>query len=166
MELSMMKCNVVCDGYDCLIYSGLNSIVFLKTIFSNTFHVKIFLIFSTQFYKSFFTDQLPINQHWVRWCQLLLGPMLTKCYGTYLHPIVDSRLVPSQWETLLQSNSVSHWLGTNLESALHPWAQWVNLSIACIYRWAASLGKSFLDNSPSNQVMQLYQWKSSVSLLP
>ena len=31
----------------------------------------------------------------------------------------DSRLAPSQWETLLQSNAISHWLGTNLESALH-----------------------------------------------
>ena len=30
----------------------------------------------------------------------------------------DSRFVPSQWETSLQSNAVSHWLGTNLESAL------------------------------------------------
>ena len=27
-------------------------------------------------------------------------------------------LAPSQWETPLQSNSISHWLGTNLESAL------------------------------------------------
>ena len=31
---------------------------------------------------------------------------------------VDSRLAPSQWETSLQSNGVSHWLGANLESAL------------------------------------------------
>ena len=30
----------------------------------------------------------------------------------------DSRFVPSQWETLLQSNTVSHWLVANLESAL------------------------------------------------
>ena len=30
----------------------------------------------------------------------------------------DSRFVPSQWETALRSNAVSHWLGTNLESAL------------------------------------------------
>ena len=29
----------------------------------------------------------------------------------------DSRFVPSQWETSLQSN-VSHWLVANLESAL------------------------------------------------
>ena len=25
---------------------------------------------------------------------------------------------PSQWETSLQSNAISHWLGTNLESVL------------------------------------------------
>ena len=30
----------------------------------------------------------------------------------------DSRLGPGQWETSLQSNAVSHWLGANLESAL------------------------------------------------
>ena len=36
----------------------------------------------------------------------------------------DSRLAPSQWETSLQSNAVSYWLGANLESALiinTPW---------------------------------------------
>ena len=31
---------------------------------------------------------------------------------------VDSRFAPSQWETSLQSNAVSHWLGANLDSAL------------------------------------------------
>ena len=31
----------------------------------------------------------------------------------------DSRFAPSQWETSLQSNTVSHWLGANLESALY-----------------------------------------------
>ena len=36
------------------------------------------------------------------------------CYNTR----ADSRLAPSQWETSLQSNAVSHWLGTNLESVL------------------------------------------------
>ena len=30
----------------------------------------------------------------------------------------DSRFAPSQWETSLQSNDVSDWLGANLESAL------------------------------------------------
>ena len=30
----------------------------------------------------------------------------------------DSMFAPSQWETSLQSNDVSHWLGANIESAL------------------------------------------------
>ena len=34
------------------------------------------------------------------------------------HHRADSRSAPSQWETSLQSNAVSHWLGANLESAL------------------------------------------------
>ena len=32
--------------------------------------------------------------------------------------MADYRLAPSQWETSLQSNTVSHWLGANLETAL------------------------------------------------
>ena len=36
--------------------------------------------------------------------------------GTIFHR-ADSRVAPSQWETSLQSNTVSHWLGANLESA-------------------------------------------------
>ena len=34
------------------------------------------------------------------------------------HVRADSRLTPSQWETSLQSNAVSHWLGAKLESVL------------------------------------------------
>ena len=30
----------------------------------------------------------------------------------------DSRVAPSQWETLLLCNAISHWLGANLESGL------------------------------------------------
>ena len=30
----------------------------------------------------------------------------------------DSRFAPSQWKTALLCNDVTHWLGTNLESAL------------------------------------------------
>ena len=38
---------------------------------------------------------------------------------THVHFKADSRLAPSQWETALLCNDVSHWLGTSLESALH-----------------------------------------------
>ena len=42
-------------------------------------------------------------------------------YIDYAHgiPRADSRFAPSQWETSLQSNAVSHWLGANQESALY-----------------------------------------------
>ena len=33
----------------------------------------------------------------------------------------DSRFVPSQWETVLLCNDVSHWLGASLESTLPGW---------------------------------------------
>ena len=36
----------------------------------------------------------------------------------------DSRLAPSQWETSLQSNIISHWLGANLVSALVAVLSW------------------------------------------
>ena len=49
----------------------------------------------------------------VRCCECLIENLC--CLGA------DTRLAPSQWETLLQSNVVSHWLGTNLESALCPY---------------------------------------------
>ena len=35
------------------------------------------------------------------------------------HNRADFRLAHCQWESVLQSNAVSHWLGANLESALH-----------------------------------------------
>ena len=41
----------------------------------------------------------------------------------------DSRLAPCQWEASLQSNAVSYWLGTNLESALYMDILWVILYI-------------------------------------
>ena len=46
-------------------------------------------------------------------------PYLALSQVTATHIRVYSRLAPSQWETSLQSNAVSHWLSANLESALH-----------------------------------------------
>ena len=36
-----------------------------------------------------------------------------------MHNRADRRLAPSQWETVVLCNDVSHWLGTSLESTLH-----------------------------------------------
>ena len=40
---------------------------------------------------------------------------MINCHGQY-RIRADSRFAPSQWEMSLQSNVVSHWLSTNLES--------------------------------------------------
>ena len=68
-----------------------------------------------------------------------------------------SRLAPSQWETSLQSNTISYWLGANLESALlylsgevKLWAKCKqalddndhNLYSLCGPLWALTLGGS------------------------
>ena len=42
--------------------------------------------------------------------------------------------MPSQWEMLLQSNAFSHWLGTNLESALNVLAPDLQLSRSDVNR--------------------------------
>ena len=50
-----------------------------------------------------------------------------------------SRFAPSQWETTLQSNAVSHWQGANLDSALNnefpykPMMLWLRNTLYCGY---------------------------------
>ena len=47
--------------------------------------------------------------------------------------MANSRFAPSQWETALLCNDVSHWLGASLESALKlyrsTWCLWDNTSL-------------------------------------
>ena len=50
----------------------------------------------------------------------------------YTYITADSRLAPSQWETSLQSNAVSHWLGANLESALCLYLVWLKTPIFAV----------------------------------
>ena len=51
----------------------------------------------------------------------------------------DSRFVPSQWETALLCNDVSHWLGASLESALY---------ITFLVRWIHR-GGGYVTQKPS-----------------
>ena len=44
-------------------------------------------------------------------CNLAMGVDVTCIFRA------DSKLVPSHWEMSLQSNALSHWLGSNLDSA-------------------------------------------------
>ena len=52
----------------------------------------------------------------------------------------DSRLAPSQWETSLQSNAISHWLGANLESALR-----LHQYHACWWPWLLAWTKQVIN---------------------
>ena len=52
-----------------------------------------------------------------QWRQALTEPMMTQVNEVYIR--ADSRFAPSQWETALLCNDVSHWLGANLKSALY-----------------------------------------------
>ena len=50
---------------------------------------------------------------WMDITWLHVNSLYLLCYSR-----VDSRFAPSQWETALLCNAVSHWLGASLESAL------------------------------------------------
>ena len=54
------------------------------------------------------------------WCQTGMNHYLNQLWpNSLMHiPRADSMFAPSQWETALLCNNVSHWLGTSLESAL------------------------------------------------
>ena len=63
----------------------------------------------------------PSNCWWYQWCLRIIFRRVD-FHAPFPHadPVAycrtDSRLAPSQWETSLQSNAVSHWLGAKLES--------------------------------------------------
>ena len=59
---------------------------------------------------------MPVKQPWRTWVRL--SPESTRTNKTTTKHRAYSRFAPSQWETSLQSNAISHWLGANLESAL------------------------------------------------
>ena len=46
----------------------------------------------------------------------------------------DPWLAPSQWETVLLCNDVSHWLGVSLESAMDTYIQWNQLGSCLVDR--------------------------------
>ena len=75
-------------------------------------------------------------------CSLNLPPLRL----SYCIPRAGSRFVPSQWETPLQSNSVSHWLGANIESALYPYGPRGLWSVTAQVALFHGSPRSFIDN--------------------
>ena len=52
------------------------------------------------------------------YCSVIIHCNVERGCNCLLYYRADSRLAPSQWDTSLQSNAVSHWLGANLETVL------------------------------------------------
>ena len=68
-----------------------------------------------------------------------LACILKVCIIDYIYSRVfqaDSRFAPSQWETSLLSNVVSHWLGVNLESALVLYILLSSLTVDFVMNWS------------------------------
>ena len=72
-------------------------------------------------YKMFYSRKCIWKCRLPKWRPFCQGGDELKCASSASPPFVlyraDSRFAPSQWETSLQSNAVSHWLSANLETA-------------------------------------------------
>ena len=63
---------------------------------------------------------LALFKLWLNKKEKYLGKMLLHLLNFSIHSCrADSRFAPSQWETALLCNDVSHWLDANLESVLN-----------------------------------------------
>ena len=82
----------------------------MKNIFQSLDVTRYFIIHKYNFCLKYFVLEYCVY-HGFRICLIAIIRILIKYKA-------DSRLAPSQWETLLWSNTVSHWLGANLESSL------------------------------------------------
>ena len=97
-------------------FSGTGTTVWLPQCqWSNPEKIHIMKIFSDPLIlskqnKAWLTTAKPIAYQWHILCT---SAPLFQCYYR-----ADSRFAPSQWETALLCNNVSHWLGASLESVL------------------------------------------------
>ena len=84
-------------------------------------------------------------------CQML---HMSICHSAGLVYRADSRFAPSQWETALLCNDVSHWLGARVESALNTWI----LHFAPSGVWVPYYSSRLTWTCWTSQVPQRYMW--------
>ena len=84
------------------------SVCVQQSILTHTSHTRLLLFPAATIQKGFVIDSFTVSLHSTKAKQI-------DCQ--YLFMVV-SKFAPSQWETPLLCNDVSHWLGANLESAL------------------------------------------------
>ena len=88
---------------------------------------------------------------WRKWSFFLQKPYI--CYHWDTHTSrptnpkfrADSRLALSQWETSLQSNAVSHWLGPSLESTLYTHKHTPASCLFFLILWSTTVGLDTID---------------------
>ena len=90
------------------------------------------------------------------------------CWGEFMEFVkirADSRFAPSQWETVLLYNDVSHWLGTNLESALKMSGivYFYTIGAHALASVNPLIAESLCQkNGTSESEMYIYEWKKNV----
>ena len=139
-ENVICKCQPFCSGLNTL-RSRQNGWHFADNIFQHNFFNEKWLQGSNWQYTSFGSDDglapfrwqatIWTNDDIIHWC-IYVSPGFNELMG-WIFPRANSSFAPSQWETALQSNAVSHWLGTNLESALFPVFSQVQVASGIIY---------------------------------
>ena len=101
----------------------------LPTYIAITFMIPVLTITETELLSFWQNFHQWLYRRLLKW-QLPLQPLPVsgENFIKTTFPRAESRFAPSQWETALLCNDVSHWLGSNLESALFPF-QWLGLQI-------------------------------------
>ena len=115
-----MFCIHTCCKF-CNPYGWKKSVLLLKLKFENCLP-NLNLVGANEFMYFHVSHRFEINMHTI----LLRAPLLLiispagVSWDKLIYTLhrADSRFAPSQWETALLSNDISHWLGANLESAL------------------------------------------------
>ena len=84
-------------------------------------------------------------------CQML---HMSICHSAGSVYRADSRFAPSQWETALLCNDISHWLGASLETALNTWI--IHFPPSGV--WARYYSSRLTWICWTNRVPQRYMW--------
>ena len=111
------------------------SVAFIEI--SDAFHwsfIYLFYLFTILMKFVFLLRPVEKRQFWLGQRQRAIGHWVEGQWFKISYR-ADSRFAPSQWETPLLCNDVSHWLGTSLESAPSYWGGGVlSLFLSWVFR--------------------------------
>ena len=126
----------------------------------NEFLTKLYHTFTSHMISHISPESYGVIYHWHAMGCLFqeLGTTITK-HGTAEFDYIgaDSRFAHSQWETALQSNDISHSLGTSLESALYINVRYIRISDTS-YQWQMyEISKFGSQRTPGGRFKNTYE---------